>query len=181
MVRSQIEEVLAVGKEPWPAVSREFVRQRSDGRRSSPRGGNLEKRFRKSRREYDGAICAPASAAPYGRITNRKSCAARDVRPFQLAIREESDGAAVGRPEGEARFFGTRDQFRRELVEGTHKELILPVRPGREHNVLAVGRDHRRSAVVTDEIELQLLWGSDLRAHHRLVASRETEHQAEND
>src|ERR1700757_3941803 len=154
VVRSQIEEVLAVGKKPWPAVSREFVRQRSEWSRRSARGGNLKKRFRESRREHDGAIRAPAAAAPHGCIANRKSSAARDVRPLQLAIREECDRAAVGRPEGKTRFFGTRDRFRHELVEGAQKELVLSLRPGREPNVLAVGRDHRRSAIVTDEIKL---------------------------
>src|ERR1700692_1992542 len=97
VVNCEIEEMLAVGKEKWPAMrsvlSGVELRDRSWG---SSAGTDTHQGRLRGRREQDDAARSPgASAAKLG-VADRLHRAATQIDRLQLTIGEESEGAAVG-------------------------------------------------------------------------------------
>src|SRR5262249_46833407 len=58
---------------------------------------------------------------------------------FEFALREETNVAAVGRPEGEQRVFGGRHWLGLECVERSQPELLLAVKRRRDGEQSPVG------------------------------------------
>ena len=89
--------------------------------------------------EEDGSVRSPRGRRPGQGVGHRLRRAAPGLDAFQLAVREEPDRAAVGRPEWPARPFRARQCVRARGVEGPHPQRGLPVVVGHEREAPPVG------------------------------------------
>ena len=131
MVKRDIEEMLTVGKEKWPAMRgvQSGVKLRNLNW-SAPAGAHAHERRCGSRREQDHSIRTPGTAATERYVTNYLCRAAFEVDRFELALGEESEGTAVGRPEGKSRAVGTGQFASFHRGCGTNPECSLAVSAG---------------------------------------------------
>src|SRR5215472_2587906 len=148
MVRRQIQKMMAVRKKPWPAMSRVLVGQLCRSSRRATSSRHLQQRFGEGRREHDRSVVAPSATTSDRGIADRNRRTAGEVSPLQLALGKECNRAAIRGPEWKRVFLCSRDRLRFELIQRTKEQLILTLGTGAEQNVLAVGRNHRRTPVV---------------------------------
>src|SRR5262245_24210407 len=93
-------------------------------------------------REEDHALSIPGPAAAFRHIAKRLRRSARGVDSLELAIGEESDGTAVGRPEGEGGILRAGKRLHGERIQGTDPEETLAGSiPGHEGDSGPVGRE----------------------------------------
>src|ERR1700722_4802364 len=131
MVERDIEEMLTVGKKKRPAMRgvQGGVKLRN-WNWSPPVGAHSHERRCGSRGEQDHSIRSPGTAATERYITNYLCRAAFEVDRFELAIGKESEGTAVGRPEGKSRAVGAGQFASFHRVRGADPECRLAVRAG---------------------------------------------------
>ena len=153
-------------------------------------GSRIDRKENRSRR-------APAPAPRYGGVAERLQASSRAVDLFQLPLREESDRAAVRRPEGEGRsrpcprggerraHRGRADRGRPARSPPRDECQTLAVRRKREHSLqrhLARRRDrephrrkgrHRRLSVTR--------WSKEMRGHAAQNGAHHSEHEPARD
>ena len=96
--------------------------------------------------EDDGPGAAPAASPRLHRIADRLDTPVGERHLVQLALREEGDPAAVGRPERVAGAPGAGQEAGPDLVELLDPQSLLPLGVGAdEHDAPAVGGDRRAS------------------------------------
>ena len=101
VIRSEVEKMLAIGKEVRPAVG--GVQRRVDGRDgggAATARGDLEDGVAWGGSEEDDATRAPGATAGSGGVAQDAHDAGIDVQRFDLEVREETDTCTIGRPEG---------------------------------------------------------------------------------
>src|SRR5439155_15039558 len=93
-------------------------------------------------REDDGPVAVPRPSHAPVRIADREDRAAGRIHAFQLSVAEESDIAAIGRPEREEGVFRAGDRLRGRPIEVADPEggLTAGFRCG-EGDARAVGRE----------------------------------------
>src|ERR1700674_2056242 len=97
VVKSKIEEMLAVGKEKWPAMRSVLSRvDLRDGSWCSSAGTDAHQGCLRGRREQDHAARSPGPPAPKLGVADRLHRASIQVDRLQLTIGEKSKRAAVG-------------------------------------------------------------------------------------
>ncbi len=121
----EVEKALPVRKEEGQAVRRTRLVgsgqrcRRSAGRRNFPepaeRGGG----------EDDDVVDAPARPAAVGGLADRLHDAAGGRHPLQFPLREEADGAAVGRPERDHGVVGAWQRLDAEPVHPPDPERVV--------------------------------------------------------
>ena len=136
LLHAQVKEVPAVGEKLRPSMA--GVRRAvggGDRHRAAAAGRDLLHPANHGRREQDGALRIPAAAAPAGRVAQRERRPGIHVEALQLAVGEEPDRAAVGRPERERRLLGARQRFGRQRVQAPQPQLPAAARvDGRKHD-----------------------------------------------
>src|SRR4030095_144074 len=105
-----------------------------DGRTAA--GRNAIQRSLPAWFEDDGTVCAPGAAArPDQAIGDGDRGACRNLHDFQLALGEEAEGLAVGRPEREPPSLRAAERPRAQFVETAQPELVA----GAEDERTAIG------------------------------------------
>ena len=127
-------------------------RVRLERSQSPPTGGDANEPPVHSRGEDDGAVGTPVGAAPFLRLANRLKGAAGSVDLFQLAVGEESDEPAVGRPEGIGRSLGALERLRRQAAKRTHVKPPLAVHPDHHHRQPPALRRKRQGRIEIVEL-----------------------------
>src|SRR5215510_14771867 len=89
-------------------------------------------------RKHDHVVAIPRSSPAVGDITQRLRGAAASGNLPKLALREESDLAAVGRPEGEHRVLSVRHWLGLKRVQSAEPELTLPIYHRRDCEVTTI-------------------------------------------
>ena len=123
--RAQVQEMAAVGKKygiPLIALGLGHV-DGNAARRRDP----LDRNPAGARREHDDIVTIPRSAAAVGRVAQRLRGTAAGGDFLQLALREESDVAAIGRPERIRGVLGERHRLSLKRIHRTQPELPFSV------------------------------------------------------
>src|SRR5215468_6269615 len=89
-------------------------------------------------RKHDHVVAIPRSSPAVGRVTQRLRGAAASGDLPQHALCEESDLAAVGRPEGKRRVLSVRHWLGLKRVQSTEPELTLPIYHRRDCQVTTI-------------------------------------------
>jgi hypothetical protein len=141
---AEIKKVLAVGQKAGPALNRFTSRliELGDGAGCAAQGRDPMERTASIRGKDDHPVSVPGAATTVGRVAQRERWPACRFDLFELPIREESNGAAVRRPEWKRGALSARERLRRERIEGTHPEESFALRRCRnESQTTAIGRD----------------------------------------
>ena len=154
-----VEEALAAREKERPPVVRLALRLVELGRRGrrSARGGHAHQALVVLRREDDRAVLAPARASRLDHVGElaRGRRARRRLDGLELAPGEETDRAAVGRPEWKDRFLPAGHRVRFERVHVPDPEAVRAVRFVRaEGESAAVGRECHASDVRAQGVEV---------------------------
>ncbi len=143
-----VEEMPAIRQKLRISVRR-LVARRVEFRHGNglPAAGRHAKEGRgRDRAEDDRPVAIPRAADAPVRITDRQDRAAGGIHALQLPVGEESDEAAVGRPEGEGGVFRADDRLRGRPVEVANPEGGLTAGLRRcEGEARPVGRDGQLS------------------------------------
>ena len=112
----------------------------------------------RSRGEQDHSTRSPGAPATERYVTNYLRRAYVEVDGFELALGEESEGTAIGRPERKNRALGAGQCMRFQPVRGAYPERRLAVSArGRKRDRRTIGRKHRRTGRIACQIECGLL------------------------
>ena len=103
--------------------------------------------------EHDRPVGVPRAAPGIGCASEDGRCASRDVDSPQVAVREEAERAAVGRPEREPGPVGVLKLPSGQRIQRANPQPWRPVRDRHERHASAVGRDGA-SAARRGELEL---------------------------
>ena len=127
----EVDEVVAVREEAWPAIGASRLQLQERSRRTAPLG-HAHQRTAGVDRGDDDAAGAPGSAARLRRLAKRGGGASGHFDPLQLRLGEEADRPAVGGPERERRTLGPGKHARFERIERPQIEKVVAVGAGRD-------------------------------------------------
>ncbi len=142
----EVDEVAAIRQEDRPAVvalAPGLVEVRDHLVGAAARRDPVDRRGRRGREE-DHPGAAPGAAAAVVGAGERLRRTAREIHPHELAVGEEAEGAAVGRPEREPGALGAGKGPGLQRGERAHPDLAPALRAGDEGELAAVRR-HRQA------------------------------------
>ena len=141
-----VEKVPPVGQEARPDMAKLSLTEHRSGRGHAPRRGHFLERRSIGRSKDNHSISIPRSAAIVRRVAQRNWRTAGHVNFFELSAREESERAAVGRPERRRGALRSGKRLRGERVERADPEKSFAFRAHcNECDLLAIGRNRHRS------------------------------------
>ena len=105
------------------------------------------------RRKQDVTVLVPRPAPGMFHRRERRRRTAGRVDPLQLVVGKETNGLAVGSPEGEGSALGARQRLRGQRGKGPDPELNLAGDGGGKHQSETVGGDRERARMAR--------WGCD--------------------
>src|SRR6266852_6252362 len=89
--------------------------------------------------KHDYIIAVPGSTAAVGHVAQRLGRPPASGDLLEFVLREESDIAAIGRPEGERGVLGARHRLRLKRIQRPQPELLLSIHRRRDGDVAAIG------------------------------------------
>src|SRR5579862_6779948 len=102
----------SVRQKEWPAKTVLFFISVGRGNRSRRSAGSryaIKSHAQQARRrKNDVAVLVPCAAASRRRVAQRLHRTAREIKPLEFSVGEESQRPAIGRPEGKIRPLGVR-------------------------------------------------------------------------
>src|SRR5215471_7468643 len=128
----------AVGQEHWEAES---TLAPCDLRGHTARGRYSLNGAATTCRKHDHVVTIPRSAPSLARIAKRLRRPAASADFLELALREEPDVAAVGRPEGISGVLAARHRLSLKPVNCPQPELTLAIHRRRDCNVTPIRRN----------------------------------------
>src|SRR5262245_34578946 len=116
----------AVGEERWEAMARFAVLSIEDRRALGDAAGSRypKQRLGCRRREQDDVVPIPRAATTGQGVTQHHRRSSGDADLLQLSAGEETDEAAIGRPERERRVFSARERAGVQAGDRSQPQLI---------------------------------------------------------
>src|SRR5690349_953104 len=111
------------------------------GGNAAGRRDSLDRGSAAGRRKHDHVVAAPRSATSLGCIAKRLDRTTAGSNLLTFALREESEVAAIGRPEGVRGILRTQYRLCLKCVQRPQPELTLSVDRRRNSDQAAVGGD----------------------------------------